>query len=74
VRDFEPRLALDGGADGLAIVRDIAAQAPGHLKPRAACSRLEIGADQGEAALAILRERGYAEVELARDLGVAIAS
>jgi release factor glutamine methyltransferase len=68
VRDFEPRLALDGGADGLVFVREIAALAPAHLKPRGLLA-LEIGADQGAAALAILRERGYAEVELARDLG-----
>jgi release factor glutamine methyltransferase len=36
-RDHEPRVALDGGADGLAVLRDVAAQAPrwlaadGHL-------------------------------------------
>lgn len=68
VRDFEPRLALDGGADGLDLVREIAAQAPQHLTPGGLLA-LEIGADQGAAALAIFRERGYAEVELARDLG-----
>jgi release factor glutamine methyltransferase len=68
VREFEPRLALDGGVDGLDLVRQIAAQAPGHLKPGGLLA-LEIGADQGPAALAILRERGYADVELGRDLG-----
>jgi release factor glutamine methyltransferase len=68
VRDFEPRLALDGGADGLDLVREIAALAPSHLTAGGLLA-LEIGADQGAAALAILRERGYAELELARDLG-----
>ena len=68
VRDFEPRLALDGGVDGLDLVREIAAQAPGHLTPGGLLA-LEIGADQGAAALSILRERGYADVELGRDLG-----
>ena len=68
VRDFEPRLALDGGADGLELVREIAAQAASHLAPGGLLA-LEIGADQGAAALAILQQRGYAEVEVARDLG-----
>jgi len=30
---------------------------------------MEIGADQGPAALAILQHHGYRDVELARDLG-----
>lgn len=33
VRDYEPRLALDGGPDGLAVVRGIVEQAEGLLKP-----------------------------------------
>ncbi|MCQ4043076.1 putative protein N(5)-glutamine methyltransferase [Streptantibioticus rubrisoli] len=32
-REHEPRLALDGGADGLAVQRRVAAQAPGWLAP-----------------------------------------
>ena len=68
VRDFEPRLALDGGADGLDLVREIAAQGPRHLTPGGVLA-MEIGADQGAAALAILASCGYCDVELARDLG-----
>jgi release factor glutamine methyltransferase len=68
VQGFEPHLALDGGADGLDLVREIAERARGHLKPSGLLA-LEIGADQGEQALAVLRQQGYAEVELARDLG-----
>ncbi len=68
VRDFEPRLALDGGADGLDLVREIAAQGPHHLTPGGVLA-MEIGADQGAAALAILQGCGYRDVELARDLG-----
>ncbi len=33
VRRYEPRLALDGGADGLDIIRRILAQAPARLEP-----------------------------------------
>ncbi len=50
VRDHEPHLALDGGDDGLEVVRRILADAPQHL---AAGGRLymEIGSDQGRAVL-----------------------
>jgi release factor glutamine methyltransferase len=68
VRGFEPQLALDGGPDGLDLVRDIAARAPQHLTPGGLLA-LEICADQGPRATEILRQHGYAEVELARDLG-----
>jgi release factor glutamine methyltransferase len=68
VRGFEPHLALDGGADGLDLVREIASQAPRHLTPGGLLA-LEIGADQGARTIEILQERGYVDVQLARDLG-----
>jgi release factor glutamine methyltransferase len=68
VRDFEPRLALDGGADGLDFIRKIATEAPTHLT-RDGVLAMEIGAEQGAAALRILQTAGYREVTLARDLG-----
>jgi release factor glutamine methyltransferase len=68
VRGFEPHLALDGGGDGLDLVREIAARAQRHLTPRGLLA-MEIGADQGQSATEILREHGFADVELARDLG-----
>lgn len=43
VRDFEPRLALDGGADGLDFVRRIRHDFSGYLKP-SGCLVLENGA------------------------------
>jgi release factor glutamine methyltransferase len=68
VRDFEPRLALDGGPDGLDLVRQIAAQAPSQLAAGGVLA-LEIGADQGPATLGILQAHGYQDLQLARDLG-----
>jgi release factor glutamine methyltransferase len=56
VRDYEPRLALDGGPDGLAIIQELLMQAPAVLRgsePGAEQSGsgllIEIGAGQGEA-------------------------
>lgn len=68
VRDFEPKLALDGGADGLDLVREIADLAPGQLAADGVLA-LEIGADQGPRTVEILQARGYRDVQLARDLG-----
>lgn len=47
VRDYEPKLALDGGPGGYRVVERFIAQAPKHLKP---CGQLivEIGAPQEE--------------------------
>jgi release factor glutamine methyltransferase len=45
VRDFEPRLALDGGPDGLDIYRRLIAAAPAQLEPEGSLL-LEIGAGQ----------------------------
>jgi release factor glutamine methyltransferase len=45
---FEPRLALDGGADGLAVIRRLLTQLPDALGPDG-MAMIEIGAEQGEA-------------------------
>jgi len=49
IRDHEPREALDGGPDGLDLIRRLLDEAPRYLRPNGAVC-LEIGADQGEAA------------------------
>ena len=67
VRDHEPRLALDGTADGLYFYRKIAKEAGAHLvKGGRLC--LEIGYDQGEEVTELLRENGFLEVTIAKDL------
>ncbi len=52
---FEPRLALDGGADGLDVIRELLGRLPDALAP-GGVALLEIGADQGEAAPAEVAE------------------
>jgi len=49
VRNHEPRLALDGGSDGLAIIQQLLSQAPAVLRPGGALL-IEIGAEQGQTA------------------------
>jgi release factor glutamine methyltransferase len=69
VRQFEPRLALDGGPDGLVIVRKLLAQA-GALLSAGGALLFEIGHDQGEAASALVRaDARFGEVAVLKDYG-----
>jgi release factor glutamine methyltransferase len=61
VRDHEPRLALDGGPDGLAFYRRIAAGAGAFLKPGGSLI-LEVGHTQDAAVRGLLAERPEWEV------------
>ena len=61
VRDHEPRLALDGGPDGLAFYRRIAAGVGAFLKP-GGWLLVEIGATQEDAVRGLLAERPELEV------------
>jgi release factor glutamine methyltransferase len=65
---WEPRLALDGGADGLEVIREIVATSPDRLRI-GGFLLLEVGTDQAEAVLALLAARGRFEAgRLFRDL------
>lgn len=66
VRDYEPRLALDGRKDGLYFYREIIAQAGAYLNPEGMLF-FEIGYDQGEEVRALMEQAGYAEVEVVKD-------
>jgi release factor glutamine methyltransferase len=55
VARHEPILALDGGADGLTLIRRLLADAPQVCQPHALIL-LEIGMDQGAAVLALVDE------------------
>ena len=67
VRDHEPRIALDGSSDGLCFYVRIAAEAKDHLEAGGHLV-MEIGYDQGEAVSRILREAGYHDVRVVKDL------
>jgi release factor glutamine methyltransferase len=63
----EPRLALTPGADGLAALREITAQAPRHLAA-GGWLLLEHGAGQAAAVRTLLETQGYGHVGSHRDL------
>ena len=67
VRNFEPMMALDGTEDGLYFYRRIIADAKNHLT-RGGQLFFEIGYDQGEEVSDLMRENGYVDVEVAKDL------
>jgi release factor glutamine methyltransferase len=58
VRDFDPRAALDGGADGLDFFRRIAAEAPGRLR-RDGVALLELGDGQAGTLPALFATAGW---------------
>lgn len=66
VRDFDPALALDGGADGLDFYRRIIEAAPRHLSPGGILT-LELGIHQAGAVSALVLEAGFSDLELHRD-------
>jgi release factor glutamine methyltransferase len=67
VRDFEPRLALDGGSDGLQITRRLVSEATRYLIPGGLLA-LEGGFDQAPAVEALLAEHGFEDITRRKDL------
>ena len=61
VKEYEPHLALDGGADGLEIYRRIAAEAPKHLN-RGGTLIMEVGAGQASEIVKMFRGNSYSMV------------
>jgi release factor glutamine methyltransferase len=64
----EPARALDGGADGLTLVRRLVAAAPALLAAGGALA-LEIGAGQAPETARLCAAAGLADVRVVRDLG-----
>jgi release factor glutamine methyltransferase len=66
VRDYDPWLALDGGADGLAAYSALAALLPTILDDEGVAI-LEFGAGQGEAVRSLLWNAGLSKTSLRQD-------
>jgi release factor glutamine methyltransferase len=67
VREHEPLVSLDGGPDGLDVLRRVVAGAAGWLVP-GGWLVAEIGDDQGETATGLLTEAGFVEVAVQVDM------
>ena len=68
VKDHEPMMALDGGEDGLDFYRQIAIEAPSHLK-KGGVLMMEIGYNQGEAVSNLLEKTArFEKVVCLKDL------
>ncbi len=68
IRDHEPRLALDGGSDGLDLYRNLIFDAVMVVKPGGSVF-FEIGDDQGAQVSTLLDEFGFIDVQLYKDYG-----
>jgi len=68
VRIHEPRLALDGGNDGLAVIRRLAVAARRYLRAAGALVVETAGGAQVAAAAALLRRAGWDQVAVRADL------
>lgn len=67
VRDFEPTEALDGKEDGLYFYRRILEKCGDYLNPGGKIL-FEIGCDQGDAVSGLLRDAGFHDVGIVKDL------
>ncbi len=67
VRIYEPRLALDGGLDGLNFYRDITKKANEYLIDKGLLI-YEIGYNQGQEVKEILEENGFVNIKILKDI------
>ena len=67
VKFHDPILALDGSDDGLIFYRSSVAKAFDYLKP-GGYLLFEIGYDQGEAVASLMKEKGFTDVLVIKDL------
>jgi release factor glutamine methyltransferase len=67
VERFEPHLALDGGPDGLRVLRRLVAQAPRFLRP-GTWLLMEIGEEQAGPLASLMAAEGFSRIGARRDL------
>jgi len=68
VSRYDPRIAMDGGSDGLAVVRRIVAEAPAWLVPGGALVLETGGGEQVTRVIALMKAAGFGDIESRRDL------
>lgn len=66
VRDYEPHMALDGGADGMDFYRSIAEQWKEALTPGGRIY-FEVGIGQAGAVLRLMRSQGFGDMQIIKD-------
>ena len=66
VRDYEPHMALDGGADGMDFYRSIAEQWKEALAPGGRIY-FEVGIGQADAVLRLMRSQGFGDLQIIKD-------
>lgn len=67
IKNHEPRIALDGGPDGLSVLEPVVQDASFVLKPGGFIF-LEIGETQGQAVSGILEQSGFHKIQIHKDL------
>jgi len=68
VKDYDPALALDGGADGLHPYKLLIPQLPAYLNDDGGVF-FEVGAGQAQDVAALMQQAGFSAVSMAKDLG-----
>ncbi len=67
IRDYEPRVALDGGKDGLDFMRKLVKESYGYLKPSGFIA-VEVGAGQAPSVRFLMERAGFARIRTEKDL------
>lgn len=68
IREFEPSIALEAGADGLSVIRPLVDQAVSRLAPGGVLA-LELVSGSARDVARIMTDRGYQQVEIDEDYG-----
>lgn len=66
VKKYDPRIALDGGEDGLDFYREITLGAPRHLTKKG-WLYFEVGQGQAEKVKEIMQDGGFDDIEIVKD-------